>query len=53
MTIKSNVMQQMVNGSLAQANKPAKVMDTELVLTDKQNTDRRYGDQRHQRKNEL
>lgn len=36
MTIKSNVMQQMVNGSLAQANKPAKVMDTELVLTDKQ-----------------
>ena len=36
MTIKSNVMQQMVNGSLAQANKPAKVMDVELVLTDKQ-----------------
>jgi hypothetical protein len=36
MTIKSNVMQQMVNGSLAQANKPVKVMDTELVLTDKQ-----------------
>jgi hypothetical protein len=36
MTIKSNVMQQMVNGSLAQANKPVKVMDTELVLSDKQ-----------------
>jgi hypothetical protein len=36
MTIKSDVMQQMVNGSLAQANKPAKVMDTELVLSDKQ-----------------
>lgn len=36
MTIKSNVMQQMVNGSLAQANKPAKVLDVELVLTDKQ-----------------
>jgi hypothetical protein len=36
MTIKSNVMQQMVNGSLAQANKPAKVMDVELILTDKQ-----------------
>lgn len=36
MTIKSDVMQQMVNGSLAQATKPVKVVDVELVLSDKQ-----------------
>ena len=39
MTIKSNVMQQMVNGSIAEGSKPAKVIsanDTELSLNQKQ-----------------